>query len=337
MKLSAPAKLSYTYGDDLISQSNNGQTSYYHYDGLGSTRQLSNAAGTITDSYDYQAFGKLLNQTGNTANNYLFTGEQFDKNLDQYYLRARYYNQNVGRFTQQDTYAGSGSDPITLHKYLYANADGVNNIDPSGNMTLAGAMQGISISFSMRGAALGAIRLGSKVAGVGVAGLGINAQLEYLLGFPLATMKAQNEINREAMYLAATNVKVNSGEKPIGHHSIPVYMCGAAEASRQQLVPLKPSVHVPLHSAMVTYSAAINSAYKNVFTGTNKIFSYSNKEPLQLLAETPQGRAVISKHLDLFYSFGWYELGAPYFRGIFEQEQVKYIGGVTSLPSCQKP
>jgi hypothetical protein len=51
-------------------------------------------------------------------------------------------------------------------------------------------------------------------------------------------------------------------------------MCGAAEANRQQLVPLKPSVHTPLHSAMVTYNAAINAAYKNVFTGTNKIFSY---------------------------------------------------------------
>jgi YD repeat-containing protein len=31
----------YTYGDDLLSQTRNGETNYFHYDGLGSTRALS--------------------------------------------------------------------------------------------------------------------------------------------------------------------------------------------------------------------------------------------------------------------------------------------------------
>ena len=72
---------------------------YYHYDGLGSTRYLSDESGTITDSYDYEAFGQILNETGISENDYRFAGEQLDENLDQYYLRARYYNQNSGRFT----------------------------------------------------------------------------------------------------------------------------------------------------------------------------------------------------------------------------------------------
>ena len=150
------------------------------------------------------------------------------------------------------------------------------------------------------------------------------------------TRKAQHEIQKEAMQLAVSNVTVNKNEKSTGHHSIPVYMCGAVEASRQQLVPLKSSVHVSLHSALVAYKAAINTAYKNVFTGTNKIFSYSNKEPIQLLAGTARGRAVITRHLRLFYNFGWFSLGEPYFRGIFDQESTKFIGGVTSLPTCQR-
>lgn len=92
--------VSYTYGDDLISQTRNGNTNTYHYDGLGSTRALSDVTGAITDSYHYEAFGEVLSVTGATENTYLFAGEQFDSNLDQYYLRARYYDQGIGRFTQ---------------------------------------------------------------------------------------------------------------------------------------------------------------------------------------------------------------------------------------------
>jgi RHS repeat-associated protein len=93
---------------------------------------LSDENGVITDSYDYDAFGQLLNETGNAENSYRFAGEQLDGNLDQYYLRARYYNQNAGRFTQLDTYMGNASQPITLNKYTYANSDPVQYIDPTG-------------------------------------------------------------------------------------------------------------------------------------------------------------------------------------------------------------
>jgi RHS repeat-associated protein len=79
----------------------------------------------------------VLGQTGTIENSYLFAGEQFDASLDQYYLRARYYDPSSGRFTQQDTWMGRNHDPITLHKYLYANVDPANVIDPSGQFGLA--------------------------------------------------------------------------------------------------------------------------------------------------------------------------------------------------------
>jgi len=135
-EFSAGRDIHYTYGDDLIGQQSAAGAFYYHYDGLGSTRALTDDTETVTDTYDYEAFGDLLNRTGFTDNNYLYTSEQYDPNLDQYYLRARYYNQGIGRFTQMDTFQGVASDPITLHKYLYASADPVNNIDPSGNFSL---------------------------------------------------------------------------------------------------------------------------------------------------------------------------------------------------------
>jgi hypothetical protein len=43
----------------------------------------------------------------------------------------------VGRFTQQDEFAGFRSDPMSLHKYLYAHVNPVMYSDPSGYMTLA--------------------------------------------------------------------------------------------------------------------------------------------------------------------------------------------------------
>ena len=138
--------VSYVYGDDLISQQRAGTRSFYHYDGLGSTRALSGVDGALTDMYDYDAFGRVLHQTGTTENSYLFAGEQFDSALDQYYLRARYYDQAIGRFTQMDAWLGNNFDPITLHKYLYANVDPVNVVDPSGYFGLAS----VSIASNIR-------------------------------------------------------------------------------------------------------------------------------------------------------------------------------------------
>ncbi len=86
----------------------------------------------------------LIDSTGTAANSYLYTGEQFDDSLNHYYLRARYYYHSLGRFTAQDTWMGSNHEPVTLHKYLYANADPVNNIDPSGNFSIGSLMSAVN-------------------------------------------------------------------------------------------------------------------------------------------------------------------------------------------------
>ena len=76
-------------------------------------------------------------QAGATLNSYLYAGEQYDEGLEQYYLRARYYDPSAGRFTQMDEWAGKQFDPITLNKYTYANSDPANWTDPSGHFGLS--------------------------------------------------------------------------------------------------------------------------------------------------------------------------------------------------------
>jgi RHS repeat-associated protein len=128
-------KASYIYGHDLISQLRNTERSFYHVDGLGSTRALTDINGLLTDAYAYEAFGEIIKQLGNTQNSYLFAGEQRDPNLGLDYLRARYYDPKIGRFVTRDTFEGALLIPISLNKYLYANANPIKYIDSSGNFS----------------------------------------------------------------------------------------------------------------------------------------------------------------------------------------------------------
>ncbi|HET6844863.1 MAG TPA: RHS repeat-associated core domain-containing protein [Candidatus Angelobacter sp.] len=130
-----PILKNYQWGLQLIAEGDLSQSPLHCYgmDGHGSVRYLTDANGATTDTYDYDAFGNLISQTGATANNYLFAGEQFDPALGVYYNRARYFDQRLGRFWTADTFEGDPQSPASLHKYLYAGANPIDRTDPSGN------------------------------------------------------------------------------------------------------------------------------------------------------------------------------------------------------------
>ena len=125
-------QISYLYGKDLISQSNADGIYTFGYDGLGSTRLLTDVNAEVQVEYDYEVFGKQSYQFGFVENKYLYTGEQYDANLDFYYLRSRYYSQNIGRFQNMDTFAGIIGQPLSFNKYNYVLSNPANLIDPSG-------------------------------------------------------------------------------------------------------------------------------------------------------------------------------------------------------------
>src|SRR5579863_4086795 len=86
----------YTFGLQRVSENQliggAWKPSFYGYDGHGNVRFLTNAAGAITDTHQFDAFGAQISSTGTTPNPYLYSGERFDSSLNLYHLRARYYN-----------------------------------------------------------------------------------------------------------------------------------------------------------------------------------------------------------------------------------------------------
>jgi len=94
---------------------------------------LADTAGDITASYNYDGYGRALDFSPTNADtSLLYTGEMYDQQTQQYYLRARWYSPATGRFNRMDPFAGNNRDPQSLHKYLYAHNNPVNGIDPTG-------------------------------------------------------------------------------------------------------------------------------------------------------------------------------------------------------------
>ena len=114
----------------LIARNTDAVRMYYHYasDEMGSTTHILDEAGQVLNRYEYDAWGNVTEQEEAVPNRFKFTGQQFDSVTQQYYLRARFYNPVIARFTQEDTYRGAG-----LNLYSYCLNNPIYYDDPSGN------------------------------------------------------------------------------------------------------------------------------------------------------------------------------------------------------------
>lgn len=139
----------YTYGSDLVALTDpSGVQSYYHYDGLGSTRALSNGSGQVTARYSYDVFGATRSSSGASPNAFKFAGEQTDDELGLIYLRARYYDPSMGRFMSKDPKAGHEHVTQSLNLYPYSQNNPVTLTDPSGELVpllIGAALVGIGL------------------------------------------------------------------------------------------------------------------------------------------------------------------------------------------------
>lgn len=106
-----------------------GKTHYYLADpAVGSVLAVIDSTGVVANRYRYAPFGALEDSLESIANPMRFAGREYDADTRLYYNRARYYDQELGRFISEDPIGLEGG----LNQYAYAENDPINKSDPSG-------------------------------------------------------------------------------------------------------------------------------------------------------------------------------------------------------------
>ena len=188
--------VTYLRGANLISRSDGSKKTYYLFNAHGDVTELVSDSGTVTHKYDYDAFGVEKKPDPLDGNPFRYCGEYYDGETKTYYLRARYYDPNIGRFTQQDTHWTTANsiygdnpqkinereDKLGLKSYSYAPQ--ITAVMQSGNLYVYGVgnpvlyqdLTGESIILAsiIIGAAVGAAIGGLTAAAIS------NAQLGYV-------------------------------------------------------------------------------------------------------------------------------------------------------------
>ncbi|MEO6504009.1 MAG: RHS repeat-associated core domain-containing protein [Jatrophihabitantaceae bacterium] len=100
---------------------------YFHHDGYGSTRLLTDDSGSVVATYTYDPFGNLKGQSGSANTPLRWNGQYQDSESGMYYLRARYYDPVTAQFVCSDPMSALTNSP-----YGYADNSPLNSADPTG-------------------------------------------------------------------------------------------------------------------------------------------------------------------------------------------------------------
>jgi len=163
----------------------------YHADGLGSITTLTDLNGVPAQTYTYDSFGQIVDQTGTAPNPYTYTGRELDPETGLYYYRARYYNPTTGRFLQQDPIGSLLQAPISLNSYPYVSNNPIKYIDPVGLLNILAGVGGTAVAPGGVEGSVGIVinpGLGEDLADAGVfssigAGGGVNVSGDVFIGF----------------------------------------------------------------------------------------------------------------------------------------------------------
>jgi len=120
----------------MIDAENGNAVFFHHFDRTGSTLALTDAAGSVTDSYAYTPYGRLLQHNGSSTQPFTFVGQwgvrQEDTSGDLYHMRARYYDAQTARFVSRDPVWPVLADAHGVNPYPYGMGNPLGYVDPWG-------------------------------------------------------------------------------------------------------------------------------------------------------------------------------------------------------------
>ena len=129
---------------------------YYVLNAQGDVVRIINSSRSVVASYTYDPWGKIISSSGTLAdiNPLRYRGYYYDAETGFYYLQSRYYDPEIGRFINADSYASTDATGLlSTNMFAYCENDPVNKSDPTGEVApilvamAGGALVGIAEQF----------------------------------------------------------------------------------------------------------------------------------------------------------------------------------------------
>ena len=120
---------------------------YYVLNAQGDVVRIVDGSRSVVASYTYDPWGKIISSSGTLAdiNPLRYRGYYYDTETGFYYLQSRYYDPEIGRFINADSYASTDATGLlSTNMFAYCENDPVNRSDPSGELfgTISGLIVG---------------------------------------------------------------------------------------------------------------------------------------------------------------------------------------------------
>ena len=92
---------------------------------------------SVVASYTYDPWGKIISSSGTLAdiNPLRYRGYYYDTETGFYYLQSRYYDPEIGRFINADSYASTDATGLlSTNMFAYCENNPVMRVDPTGEL-----------------------------------------------------------------------------------------------------------------------------------------------------------------------------------------------------------
>lgn len=109
---------------------------YYVLNAQGDVVRIVNSSRSVVASYTYDPWGKIISSSGTLAdiNPLRYRGYYYDAETGFYYLQSRYYDPEIGRFINADSYASTDIvGLLSTNMFSYCENDPINRSDHSGH------------------------------------------------------------------------------------------------------------------------------------------------------------------------------------------------------------